>query len=191
MQRFAKCISILQKQFIIHLFTYSTTTMTKFSSILISQILLTTWRNYSVISHTTEQNSHSKHKWFNWNYQDITYKINLPKYFPFTHNCLQILCRSGDTESLWRRRYIVMYVAQKTKQSFFLQRTVCFGTALAKFGFVMYLNQPIHVIIGPKRDVPWIVRSEALTERLPLEHNIHILSGEYKPLRGEIETIIL
>ena len=43
-----------------------------------------------------------------------------------------------------------------------LYATSRFGTSLVNFGFIMYQNQIIHVIIGFKHDVSCIVRSEAL-----------------------------
>ena len=66
-------------------------------------------------------------------------------------------------ESLWRHKGVAMHVTYKTMQIFYNAwfASSRFGISLANFGFVMYQNQIIHVIIGFKHDVSCIVRSEA------------------------------
>ena len=92
-------------------------------------------------------------------------KINFPKYFPFTHVCIHILCRfSGNGIILMSQRHCYARDPRNNASISFeaLFLIARFWTALANFGFVKYYNHLIHVMIGFKHDVPCIGRLEAL-----------------------------
>ena len=98
------------------------------------------------------------------NYRHVIYQRDYSNYFPSKYICVHICVDLVTPESLWRHKGIAMHVTYKTMH----RSTVAwfasfhFGTLLANFGFVMYQNQIIHVIIRYKHDVSCIVRSEAL-----------------------------
>ena len=98
-------------------------------------------------------------------YRHTIYIKDYSSDFPFKQICVHILCRFSDTG--------IIMTSQKRCYARDLQNhalifynewfaTSRFGTSLVNFGFIMYQNQIIHVIIGFKHDVSCIVRSEAL-----------------------------
>ena len=86
-------------------------------------------------------------------------------YPPFTHICVNSLCRFSETSIIMtsqrrchaRDSQNYVYIFNNTR---FVDTR--FVNSLADFGFVMYQNELIYVIIGFKHGVPCIARSKAL-----------------------------
>ena len=83
----------------------------------------------------------------------------------FTYICVYSLRRFSDTGIIMTsQRCCHARDSQNQAQIFYNARfaTACLGNWLAEFGFVVYENELIHVIIGFKHDIPRVVRSRAL-----------------------------
>ena len=107
--------------------------------------------------------------WININfikiYRRTIYKTDYSNEFQFINICVHILCRFSDTGIIMtsqRRCYArdIQNHAYIFHNAWFA--TSRFGTSPVNFGFIMYQNQIIHVIIGFKHDASCTVRSEAL-----------------------------
>ena len=91
------------------------------------------------------------------NYRHIIWKTNLSNYLPITHICVFSLYRFSDIGIIiTSQRRFHACDPQNHAYIFYNTRFVAarFGNLLPDFGFVMYLNEFIHVIIGFKHDVP-------------------------------------
>ena len=86
------------------------------------------------------------------NYPHMIYKTDRQHYFPFKHICVHNLSRFSDTGIIMasQRRCYARDLPNHAQIFYNVWFATWFRTLLANFGFVMYQNQTIHVIIGFK-----------------------------------------
>ena len=89
-------------------------------------------------------------------YGHTIYKTDFSNDFPFKHICVHILCRFSDTGIIMTSPRPLLCMWHTKPCMDFPQKarfaTSRFGTSLVNFGFMMYQNQIIYVIIGFKHD---------------------------------------
>ena len=169
MHRFAQCTRIWKKfqNSVIHTSRNHNDEIAEVSQSCISYVIKTIQPNYSKIYFL--QNWVRILIWividFIKNYRHIIFKTDYQNYVPFKNICVHNLCRFSDTGIIMtpQRR---CYARDLQNHAYIFYNawfaSPRFGISLANFGFVMYQNQIIHVIIGFKHAVSCNVRSEAL-----------------------------
>ena len=101
-------------------------------------------------------------------YRRTIYKTDYSNDFQSNNICVHILCRFSDTGIIMtsKRR---CYARDLQNHAYIFHNawfaTSRFGTSLVNFGFRMYQNQIIHVIIGFKHDVSGATRIRQCTRR--------------------------